>query len=92
MQELTPELFDAMFDNEHFRARLKERWQEMEAEKNAADRIAYMADLRLNGTESILDEEFFNRPDATEAEISARRTELHAEFDRRFGTVTASAL
>lgn len=81
---LTAELFDAMFDNDHFRARLSERWQEMEAEKAAQDKVAALESSRLHGTESILRAEFADKPGATEIEIEARRQGLYAEFDRRF--------
>lgn len=80
---LTAELFDAMFDNDHFRARLKARYEEMHAETIAAEASSNAASLRLHGTESILREEFSELPEVSEEIIDARRQELYAEYDKR---------
>lgn len=80
---LTAELFDAMFDNDHFRARLKARYEEMRAETVAAEASSNAASLRLHGTENILREEFLGLPEVSEEIIDARRQELYAEYDKR---------
>lgn len=80
---LTAELFDAMFDNDHFRARLKARYEKMRAETIAAEAESNAASLRLHGTESILREEFSGLPEVSEEIIDARRQELYAEYDKR---------
>lgn len=82
---LTAELFDAMFDNEHFRARLRARYEEMRAETIAAEAFSDAASLRLHGTESILREEFSGLPEVSDEVIDARRHQLYAEYDKRMG-------
>ncbi|WP_312532063.1 hypothetical protein [Paracoccus sp. (in: a-proteobacteria)] len=82
---LTPALFDAMFECPEFQDHLKKAWLGFTAEAEAKKVAEKIACARSHGTEGILREEFGGRIDVNGEEVSARRAELHAEFDRRFG-------